>query len=91
MLWGYPQDWLRTLGKRVRRIHFKDCQFAEKKFVPLGEGDVDWPAVVRAMSDIGYRGFVTAEPSYASAALKRGDRQALADLARRMDAAMRAG
>jgi hexulose-6-phosphate isomerase len=83
ILWGYPQDWLRTLGKRVRKIHLKDCAFGQKKFVPLGDGDVDWAAVVQAMTEIGYQGFVTAEVG-----LKRGDRDALADLARRMDAVM---
>lgn len=74
-----------TLGRRIRKIHLKDCKFAEKKFVPLGEGDVDWPAVREAMRRIGYTGFVTVEPNYASAELKRGERSALVDLAARMD------
>lgn len=29
--------------------------------VPLGEGAVDWPAYLRALSDIGYKGFLTIE------------------------------
>ena len=85
MLWGYPQDWMATLGRRICKIHLKDCRFAEKKFVPLGEGDVDWPAVRGAMREIGYTGFLTVEPNYASAELKRGERTALCDLATRMD------
>ncbi|MBI4582127.1 MAG: TIM barrel protein, partial [Planctomycetes bacterium] len=33
ILWSYPQDWLLTLGRRVHRIHLKDCDFARKRFV----------------------------------------------------------
>ena len=24
MQYGYPEDWILTLGKRIKRIHFKD-------------------------------------------------------------------
>ena len=37
------------------------------------------------MREIGYTGFLTVEPNYASAELKRGERTALCDLATRMD------
>ena len=89
MLWGYPQDWLATLNRRVLRIHLKDCKFADKKFVPLGEGDVDWAAVRQAIRQIGYGGFVTIEPNYAMKELDRGNRNTLADLAGRMDRVLR--
>ena len=45
---------------------------------PLGDGDIDWEAVSRALEEIGYRGYVTAEVS-------AGDAPYLADLAGRID------
>ena len=32
-----------------------------KKWVGIGEGDEDWPAILKALSDIGYNGWATAE------------------------------
>lgn len=84
-LWGYPRDWLLTLGRRIAKIHLKDCDFKNRRFVPLRDGDVDWPGVRRALDDIGYRGFLTVEPNYKSPELDRGDRAYLAEIARRVD------
>ena len=78
VLWSYPQDWILTLGPRIRKLHLKDYDQKKKRFVLPGEGDVDWPAVCSALKDTGYRGFVTAE-------LPGGDEKYLRDLARRMD------
>ena len=69
MPFGYPEDWLRTLGKRVVGVHFKDFRRAvgtADGFVDLLEGDVDWPAVIEALNEIGYDGPVAAEmiPGY---------------------------
>jgi L-ribulose-5-phosphate 3-epimerase len=89
MLWGYPQDWLATLGRRIIKVHLKDCRTKDHTFVPLGEGDVDWAAVREGLQRIGFVGYFTIEPNYGSSELKRGDRQALADLSRRMDAVMK--
>lgn len=64
MPFGYPDDWLRHLGKRVVGVHFKDFRRAVgtvEGFVDLLEGDVDWPAVMAALREIGYNGPVAAE------------------------------
>lgn len=66
---GYPEDWLRTLGKRVVGVHFKDFRRAvgtAEGFVDLLEGDVNWPEVIKALEEIGYEGPVAAEmiPGY---------------------------
>ncbi|MBI2689955.1 MAG: sugar phosphate isomerase/epimerase [Acidobacteria bacterium] len=64
LLQGYPQDWIPTLGKRIRRIHFKDYKFDSNyagHFVELGEGDLDWKATMAAIRAIGYRGFIVDE------------------------------
>lgn len=85
MLWGYPRDWILTLGQRIRKIHLKDCDFARKRFVLLRDGDVDWPSVRRAIEQIGYKGFLTVEPNYRSPELDRGDRAYLQEISRRVD------
>lgn len=65
VLYGYPQDWIRTLGKRIVRIHLKDFHMDGEKekfeWKNLGEGDIDWPEVRKAMAEIGYEGYVTCE------------------------------
>lgn len=70
MPFGYPEQWIRVLGKRIKRVHFKDFKRAcgtVEGFCDLLEGDVNWPAVVDALDEIGYDSFVTAEmiPLYA--------------------------
>ena len=63
---GYPQQWLRMLGPRVRRVHVKDFRGGPTQlggFCQLMDGDVDWPAVVAALGAIGYDGYLTSEVS----------------------------
>ena len=69
VLYGYPQDWIRTLGNRIVKLHIKDVSFRRDpttkknvtEWVALGEGDIDWPAVYAALSEIGYKGTATVE------------------------------
>lgn len=64
LLTGYPDQWIRILGKRIKRVHVKDfkCSVGTAEgFVDLLEGDVDFEAVKKALADIGYDGHVTAE------------------------------
>jgi hexulose-6-phosphate isomerase len=61
---GYPQDWIRTLGSRVKRIHMKDFKRSVGNFngfCDLTEGDVPWAEVMKALKEIGYKGPVTGE------------------------------
>ncbi|MBS1857754.1 MAG: sugar phosphate isomerase/epimerase [Acidobacteria bacterium] len=62
---GYPHDWIRTLNKRIVKLHFKDFSFRKRvaEFTPLLEGDIDFKAVHAALVDIGYRGTATVELS----------------------------
>lgn len=67
--YGHAEDWLRTLGHRVVGIHFKDFRRSVgtvEGFVDLLEGDVNWPEVMKAITEIGYSGPVAAEliPGY---------------------------
>jgi L-ribulose-5-phosphate 3-epimerase len=64
LLFGFPEDWIRTLGPRICRVHFKDFKLSDgtvRGFTRLLEGDVDWTAVMAALRAIGYASYVTAE------------------------------
>jgi hexulose-6-phosphate isomerase len=80
VLYGYPQDWIRTLGKSIVKVHLKD--FKRKpdgySWVNLGDGDIDWAAVREAFVEIGYSGSVIAE-------LSGGDQAYLRDVSSRID------
>jgi hexulose-6-phosphate isomerase len=84
VLYGYPQDWIRTLGKRIAKLHIKDFSFRRdavtKKlvadWVALGEGDVNWGSVYDALKEIGYKGTATVE-------LEGGDSTKLKEIRRR--------
>jgi len=80
VFYGYPQDWIRTLDKRIAKLHIKDFQFKDRKaeFVALREGDIDWKAVHKALADVGYKGTATLE-------LGSGDLSYLKEVSRRFD------
>jgi hexulose-6-phosphate isomerase len=63
MPFGYPQDWILTLGPRIKRVHLKDYKLSTG-FVDLLEGDVDWKEVMAALTRIGYHGYLSPEYSY---------------------------
>ena len=62
---GYPQDWILTLGSRIKRVHIKDRkaspQAEQARPSALLEGDVDWKEVMAAFRKVGYRGFLSPE------------------------------
>jgi L-ribulose-5-phosphate 3-epimerase len=80
VLYGYPQDWIHTLGKRIVKVHLKDFKRKEDGYawVNLGEGDVDWTAVRQAFADVGYSGSAITE-------LDGGDETYLRDVSQRVD------
>ena len=66
---GYSEQWIKVLGKRIKKIHFKDFRREVGTlggFVDLLAGDVNYPAVLEALNEIGYDSYCTAEmiPSY---------------------------
>ena len=64
LLTGYPDQWIRILSKRIKRVHVKDFKLSVgtvEGFVDLLEGDVSFEAVKKALGRIGYDGYVTAE------------------------------
>ncbi len=68
LLYGYPQDWIATLGRRIAAVHFKDYRVdvpGGGGFVHLLHGDVPWAACMAELRRQGYDGYVTAElPPY---------------------------
>jgi L-ribulose-5-phosphate 3-epimerase len=58
---GWPEDWIRTLGKRINRVHLKDYQKKTQKFVKLWEGDVNWKEVRKALQEAGFASYMSAE------------------------------
>jgi L-ribulose-5-phosphate 3-epimerase len=80
VLYGYPQDWIRTLGRRIDKLHLKDFKRKEDgyEWVNLGEGDVDWAEVRTALKEIGFSGSATVE-------LDAGDEAYLRDVSQRVD------
>jgi hexulose-6-phosphate isomerase len=72
VLYAFPQDWIRTLGPRIVKIHLKDFNFDRRNgtfaWKPIGEGDIDWVEVRRALQEIKFDGFVTTEVSGGDAA-----------------------
>ena len=61
---GYPEDWIRILGKRIKAVHFKDYKLSVggvEGFCDLMEGDVNWSEVMNGLKEIEYKGTLTAE------------------------------
>ncbi len=61
---GYPEHWIKILGKRIKKVHFKDFDRDIGNlsgFVDLLKGHVDYTAVMQAFKEIGYDGWCTAE------------------------------
>lgn len=72
-----PSEWIRKLGKRMFKFDFKGYS-KTKKWVDIGEGDEDWPEIVKALGEIGYDGWATAE-------VRGGGEKELKDVADRMN------
>jgi len=67
--YGFPEQWIRILGKRILKLHIKEFSRAKRDKqgpyagfdVPFFGGDDDWPAVMTALDDVGYSGWGIAE------------------------------
>jgi len=80
---GFPEQWIRILGKRIKKVHVKDFRKSVGTidgFVDLLEGDVNWPEVMKALKEVGYDDFLIAEmiPYYTHAPETRVANTALA-------------
>jgi hexulose-6-phosphate isomerase len=69
LLTGYPEQWIRILGKRIKAVHLKDYRRDPggfNCFCDLLSGDVNYPSVMEAFDSIGYSGWFAPEmiPNY---------------------------
>jgi hexulose-6-phosphate isomerase len=76
--YGVPSaTWIRLLGKRMLKFDFKGYSH-EKKWVAIGEGDENWPEILRALDDVEYHGWATSE-------VAGGGEKELREIAERMN------
>ena len=86
LIYGWPDQWIRTLGNRIVKIHVKEYSLAKLDHegrwagfkVELLEGDNDWKSIMKALDDVGYH-------TWACAELAGGDLQRLKVVAGQMD------
>lgn len=60
---SYPEQWVKIVGTGVKKVHFKDFKRQGYEWKPLLEGDVDFPAVMRELRNIGYDDALISEVS----------------------------
>lgn len=76
--YGSMGDWIRLLGKRVIKLDVKGFSRAENKFMQIGDGDIDFLDIRKALHEIKYHGWVAAE-------VKGGNLPELKKISRQMD------
>ena len=84
--YGWPEQWIRILGKRILKLDVKEYSRAKRDAeglwkgfeVEIGEGDCGWPQVRAALEEIGYQGWATAE-------VRGGGRERLREIRERME------
>ena len=59
--YGQPGDWIRAFGRRCVKLDAKGLSRAKDDWADIGEGDLPWKQVQKALSDIGFTGWATAE------------------------------
>jgi hexulose-6-phosphate isomerase len=84
VMYGFPQEWIRALNKRIVKFHLKDFDTRTRQFVPLREGSIDWKEVRKAIGEIAFNGYLTVE-------LSGGDEAYLREVSRRVDLILAGG
>jgi len=60
-IFGYPEHWVRICGRHLMAAHMKDFKREGFQWTPLGEGDVDFRAVMAELRAIGFDGALVSE------------------------------
>lgn len=84
--YGWADQWVRILGERIIKIDVKEYSREKQKKegiwagfdVKLGQGDSDWANVNKALKEVGYQGWGSAE-------VPGGDRKRLQEISENMD------
>jgi hexulose-6-phosphate isomerase len=85
--YGWPEQWIKILGKRILKLDIKEYSREKQKNegiwagfeVEIGDGDCNWPVVMKALAEIDYQG------GWGSAEVSGGDRKRLQEISERMD------
>ncbi|MGW2045987.1 sugar phosphate isomerase/epimerase family protein [Streptomyces sp. NPDC001858] len=56
-----PADCVRAAGPWLRHVQIEDMRRGVHEHLPLGEGEIDFPAVLAALAATGYRGLTVVE------------------------------
>jgi L-ribulose-5-phosphate 3-epimerase len=67
--YGWAEQWIKVLGKRINRIHVKEYDTKKMKEeglykgfdVDLTQGTNNWPAIMKALDETGYTGWAISE------------------------------
>lgn len=65
---GFAEQWIQILGNRMTQLHMRDTLYKrghsneDTTATCLFLGDNDWPAIRKALDEIGYDGWLIAEP-----------------------------
>lgn len=76
--YGSMGDWIRQLNKRIIKLDLKGFSREMGKFTKIGEGDLDWADVRKALAEIKYAGWAAAE-------VAGGDLERLKEISANMD------
>lgn len=79
--YGNTGAWIRTLGKRIMKLDAKGFSRQTDEFTKIGEGDLDWSDVRKALDEIHFKGWCAAE-------VKGGDLERLREVSRNLDRAL---
>jgi len=60
-IFGYPEHWVRICGRHLMAVHMKDFKRAGYQWVPLGQGDVNFAAVMAELRKTGFYGALVSE------------------------------
>lgn len=84
--YGYPNQWIETLGDRIKKLDVKDFSRQMRNdeglwkgfSVKIGDGDAQWDRVCKALNKIGFSGWASAE-------VGGGGKDRLIEISSRMD------
>lgn len=82
--YGSMGDWIRQLGKRIVKLDVKGFSREENSFTKIGEGDLDWADVRKALDEINFIGWCAAE-------VRGGDADRLKEVSDNMDRVFKLG
>lgn len=89
--YGWPDQWVKILGKRTCKLHIKDFSRSKRDKeglwegfkVELGEGDAGWAAVMKSLDEVGYS--TDPKGNWATAEVGGGDEKRLKVVSEQMD------